>query len=222
MKKNKLMIISIALSIVNLIASLIYIGTLPEIVPTHYNQHFEVDGIGSKYIGLITAFLPLLISGGILLELKLREKDYPNRKVLQIVMFIISLYFICVNWFLMFSMLDAPVMGAKSERMEHIVWLPIMGIGLLFVAMGNFLPTVTQNKTLGIKLSWTLENEQCWKLTHRFGGKVFVLGGLLLLLLCFIGMITGAPAWILLVVFMVILTAIMVIVSVYAYQHRND
>ncbi|MBR4102103.1 MAG: SdpI family protein [Oscillospiraceae bacterium] len=222
MKKNKFMIISFVLSILNLIASLIYIPTLPDMVPTHFDANFQVDAIGSKWIMLIPAFLPLLISLGILLELKLRKNDYPNRKPLQITMLIITIFFICVNFFLFWTMQGEAVIGAKMEHMPHLGYLLILAFGLLFIAMGNFFPTITQNKTLGIKISWTLNNEQCWKLTHRFGGKVFVIAGFLLVLIDIIAMIAGlSPEW-LLIIFMVILTAVFVITSVYAYQHRND
>ena len=216
------MIISFVLSILNLIASLIYIPTLPDMVPTHFDANFQVDAIGSKWIMLIPAFLPLLISLGILLELKLRKNDYPNRKPLQITMLIITIFFICVNFFLFWTMQGEAVIGAKMEHMPHLGYLLILAFGLLFIAMGNFFPTITQNKTLGIKISWTINNEQCWKLTHRFGGKVFVIAGFLLVLIDIIAMIAGlSPEW-LLIIFMVILTAVFVITSVYAYQHRND
>ncbi len=222
MKKSKFMIISFVLSILNLIASLIYIPTLPDIVPTHFNASFEVDSVGSKWFGVILAVLPLLVSFGILLELKLRKKDYPNRKVLQIFMLIISVFFICMNWFMLLTMQGEAVIGAKYEHMPHPGYLLIIAFGLLFIAMGNYMPTISQNKTLGIKISWTLNNEQCWKLTHRFGGKVFVIAGFVLLLFAIIGMFTGITTEWLLLVFLVIMTAVIVIISVYAYQHRND
>ena len=222
MKKNKPMIISFALSILNLIATLIYIPTLPDTVPTHFDVNYQVDAVGSKWIMLVPAFLPLLVSLGILLELKLRKKDYPNRKPLQITMLILTIFFICVNWFLLWTMQGEAVIGAKMEHMPHIGYLLILAFGLLFIAMGNFFPTITQNKTLGIKISWTLNNEQCWKLTHRFGGKVFVIAGFLLVLIDIIAIFAGlSPEW-LLIIFMVILMAVFVITSVYAYQHRND
>ena len=222
MKNNKIAVFSIIAGIVNLIASIIFITTLPDIVPTHFDMHFRVDSIGSKYTALFLAFLPLLVSLGMLLELKLRKKDYPNRKPLQITMLILTIFFICVNFFLLWTMQGEAVIGAKMEHMPHLGYLLILAFGLLFIAMGNFFPTIAQNKTLGIKISWTLNNEQCWKLTHRFGGKVFVIAGFALVLIDIIAMLAGiSPEWLLLV-FIVILTSVFVITSVYAYQHRND
>ncbi len=222
MKTNKYLIITFAASIINLIASLVFVTTLPDIVPTHFNANFEVDSIGSKWTALILAFLPLLVAMSVLLELKFRKKDYPNRKPLQITMLLISVFFICINWIMLCVMQGEAVIGAEMKHMPHFGFLLLIIFGLLFIGMGNYLPTIAQNKTLGIKISWTLNNEQCWKLTHRFGGKVFVAAGFLTILSSIIGMLAGISADLILIVFLIILSATLVIISVFAYHHRND
>lgn len=55
-------------------------------------------------------------------------------------------------------------------------------VGLVFVLIGNYLPKVKQNYYLGIKLPWTLADEENWNKTHRLGGRVWVTGGLLIML----------------------------------------
>jgi uncharacterized membrane protein len=55
-------------------------------------------------------------------------------------------------------------------------------VGLLFIFIGNLSPKFKPNYFVGIRTPWTLANEDVWKKTHRFGGKVFVITGLLLLL----------------------------------------
>ena len=57
-------------------------------------------------------------------------------------------------------------------------------LGLMFLVIGNYMPKMKQNPTLGIRLPWTLANEENWNRTHRIGGKVWVAGGLVLLLVC--------------------------------------
>ena len=59
-------------------------------------------------------------------------------------------------------------------------------LGLLFMLIGNYLPKCRRNFTLGIKVKWALCNDENWNMTHRFGGKVWVLAGLALLILAFI------------------------------------
>ena len=44
------------------------------------------------------------------------------------------------------------------------------------------MPKIKQNATLGIKIYWTLHNEENWNKTHRLAGKVSVAAGLVVLL----------------------------------------
>ena len=53
------------------------------------------------------------------------------------------------------------------------------GTGLLFMVIGNYLPKVKQNNTIGIRVIWTLQDEENWNATHRFSGKIWVAAGLL-------------------------------------------
>ena len=54
-------------------------------------------------------------------------------------------------------------------------------LGLLFIITGNYMPKMKQNSTLGIRIPWTLANQENWNRTHRFSGKLWVIGGLLIL-----------------------------------------
>jgi uncharacterized membrane protein len=59
------------------------------------------------------------------------------------------------------------------------VIIPVM-IGILFVVIGNYMAKIKMNWFVGIKTPWTLSSEEVWNKTHRFGGKMFVLGGILI------------------------------------------
>jgi uncharacterized membrane protein len=59
-------------------------------------------------------------------------------------------------------------------------------IGLLFMALGNYFKVIKQNYFLGIKTPWTLESEEVWKLTHILAGKLWIIGGLLIVILSLI------------------------------------
>lgn len=52
----------------------------------------------------------------------------------------------------------------------------------MFAAIGNYLPKCRPNRTVGIRISWTLGSEENWIATHRFAGKVWVIGGLIMVL----------------------------------------
>ena len=83
-----------------------------------------------------------------------------------------------------------PLTGLYLQSLLYAVALKrqfdVMGLvpgfmGVLFLVIGNYLPKMKQNYTLGIKLPWTLANEENWNRTHRLGGKVWVACGLVLL-----------------------------------------
>ena len=65
-----------------------------------------------------------------------------------------------------------------SISMTAVVFLIL---GVMFLILGNYLPKCRRTYTMGIRLPWTLASEENWRRTHRFAGKLWVLGGLLLL-----------------------------------------
>jgi uncharacterized membrane protein len=83
--------------------------------------------------------------------------------------------------------------------------------------MGNYLPKCKQNRTIGIKLPWTLADEENWNATHRAGGKMMVVAGLLILLCIFL------PTDISLIATLILTLALVIVISVYSYlYHRKQ
>ena len=70
-------------------------------------------------------------------------------------------------------------------------------VSVIFIIMGNLIPKCRQTYTLGIRLPWTLASEENWNKTHRFAGKVWFIGGILSLILSFLGQLS-IILWILL------------------------
>ena len=71
-----------------------------------------------------------------------------------------------------------------SFSIARIVWV---FVGVIFAAVGNYLPKIRRNTLTGIRLPWTLMDDAVWNKTHRFSGPVWVLGGLLLIVCGLIG-----------------------------------
>ena len=71
-------------------------------------------------------------------------------------------------------------MGADTENL--FMALIYYGTGLMFMVIGNYLPKVKQNNTIGIRVVWTLQDEENWSATHRFSGKIWVASGILCML----------------------------------------
>jgi len=76
-------------------------------------------------------------------------------------------------------------LAALGMASQTFRFAPLL-FGVFFVLMGNFMPKCKQNSTGGIKVKWTLQNEENWNATHRFAGKVWVFGGILFMTVVFL------------------------------------
>lgn len=55
-------------------------------------------------------------------------------------------------------------------------------VGVLLMIMGNYFKVIRPGYFIGIRTPWTLENEEVWKATHVFAGKIWLFGGLIIVL----------------------------------------
>ena len=139
----------------------------------------------------------------LLLTFHTNRKNGQSKKALELIYWLlpcISLFYCAGTW--------AVALDVKLgwERL-----LPA-SLGLMFLVIGNYMPKMKQNPTLGIRLPWTLANEENWNRTHRIGGKVWVAGGLVLLLCC---LLPGAAMAVGMLVSIVVLA---VVPCVYSYR----
>ena len=93
-----------------------------------------------------------------------------------------------------------------------ITWF-LIPLGLLFSAIGNYLPKCRMNRTMGIKVSWAYTSEENWAATHRFGGKLWFVGGLLVALASVLPVKIGIP------VIIAIFVGMTVIPMAYSYRY---
>jgi uncharacterized membrane protein len=48
------------------------------------------------------------------------------------------------------------------------------------VIIGNYLGRVRKNFFIGIRTPWTLASDEVWNRTHRIGGRLFILSGVII------------------------------------------
>lgn len=160
--------------------------------------------------------------------------------VFGIPLFCLVVHFICTA-----STIYDPKQRAISERMFRLILLicPIVSIicgvciygyalsypinigilievfvGMVFVIAGNYLPKCRQNGVIGIKIPWTLADEENWNHTHHLAGWIWTPCGIFLIINAFLNL---GGMWIFFVVF-----GIMMIVPIgysffYYLQHKR-
>lgn len=172
-KYKKTMIITSILLLLPILAGILLWNRLPDTLVTHWNSNWEPDGWTSKplaVLGLPTLLLGLHWLSVIVTSADPKRKNLLENKAFGIVLWIIPVISLLGSGFTLCYALDITL------PMEHI--LPVL-IGLLFIIIGNDLPKCRQSYTMGIKLPWTLADEDNWRRTHRLAGVVWVIGGAL-------------------------------------------
>lgn len=127
-----------------------------------------------------------------------------NEKPLRLVLWIMPIL----------SLLCAGLSYALSAGISLSVGrITTLCLGLMFAAIGNYLPKCRRNYTIGIKVTWALASDENWNATHRFAGKVWVIGGVAVMLAALL-----PEGW---NVFAAVLGAVVisVIPTVYSYRY---
>lgn len=197
--KNKFFYVTLAISIIALIINIIAYPHLPEKVPVHWGLNGEVNRYGSKIEMVLMGALPLII---ILLR-QITPLIDPKRESYKIhstaysnITLIIITFLASLNLIALFSALGYNISFTKV--------LPVL-LGLLFIGMGNYMTQLRPNYFIGFRNPWTLASEQVWRKTHRFGGFVTVIIGLVPLSSIVIGTLGMKLFWSALVIGIVVI-----------------
>jgi len=174
-------------------------------------SHWGIDGQPDGYMGKTAALLvmPLLSLGLMALFLIIARLD-PRRKHLEQS----SRAYIAILTALLGLLAVAHghiIAIALGMKVDILVVVPI-ALGVLFMIMGNYLGKIRSNFIAGIRTPWTLSSDLAWDKTHRFGGKIFMLVGLIIAFSVFL---RNGFAFFTLLMSELILTSIML--SVYSY-----
>lgn len=166
-------IISSVVILLPILFGVIYWNQLPDNMVSHWGGDGVADGTAPK--AFMVFGLPLILLALqwlMLLVSAFWDKRPQNDKIAKISYGIIPVASLVVN----FSIYSV----ALDKEWDLFVLIPVF-IGAMFVFIGNYLPKTTRNRTMGIKLRWTMGNDENWNKTHRLGGKIWFWGGLVII-----------------------------------------
>ncbi len=214
LKNRKLkIIVSSLIILLPVLFGFIMWDKLPNNMTVHWGGDGVADGQSSKLVAIL--ILPLILLAVHLLcilgtLLDKRNTNYQS-KAFGIIFWIVPVIALFANG-IMYS-------TALGGDMSVANFIPAL-IGILFMYIGNYLPKIRQNSIMGIKTHLTLANEENWNKTHRFGGKVWFFGGLVILFSVFLPV--KVMATFLTLVF-VVMTAIPFVYSYKIYtEHKKQ
>jgi len=148
---------------------------LPDSVSIHWDIEGDIDRYGDKSeLILIPILLPLLIY----VIFTIVPLIDPKGKIQQMG----NKYFILKTAMTVFMSILASIIiyAVKNESLYNPNYI-ILLIGVLLMILGNYFKTLRANYFIGIRTPWTLENQTVWKETHKLAGKIWFIGGLVII-----------------------------------------
>lgn len=169
------LIAACAVTVCPVIVGLVLWNRLPEEIATHFGSDNVANGWSSKPFAVFG--IPLIL-GALELFLFFVTTNDPKRKnidekIMRMILWIIPVVSLicCLSCY-----------GIALGMAVDIGLIINIGIGILFVIIGNYMHRIKQNYTVGIRLPWTLNSQENWNRTHRMAAWLFILGGIVFMI----------------------------------------
>jgi len=208
-KESRIFILGMIL--ISLIIGISFYPQMPEKMAFHWNLEGHVDRYVSKFWGLF--FEPFISIGLFLLFLVIPKIDplrqniekfrkYYDGFVVLVIAFLFYLYLLTIFWNI-------------DIRFSMIQFLA-PAFGILFYGCGILTENAKRNWFIGIRTPWTLSSEKVWEKTHRIGGKLFKVAGVVALF----GVFFQSYALFFILIPVILVAAYTVVYSYLEYQKR--
>jgi uncharacterized membrane protein len=150
-------------------------------VPAQIPVHWGIDGTPDRYGGRVEGLLLLpLIAVGLYLLLRFLPRFDPRRA--NYALFSGSYDLIRFATLVLLVIVYAvSLLIAAGYALDMTQIVPVL-VGGLFIVIGSVLGKLRQVWFVGIRTPWTLSSARSWNKTHRLGGWVFLVAGLLMAL----------------------------------------
>lgn len=199
---------------ITFLIAIISYNYLPDQIPIHFDVAGNVDNYENKIFIFLTPaiILFMIITAEVAKNVDPKKNSYDKfKKPYYLIFFLVSL--------LMFLIELYTIAFSLNMKIFNINILMPISTGLLFTILGNSMPKFKQNFYAGIRTSWTLSDEEVWFKTHRFGGKIWFIGGLLM-------MVTAVlPDKLKIVLFLLIVAVLAIVPIAYSYvifKNKNN
>ena len=179
LKNRKLLILTSLLTLLPIPLGLLLWDKFPETMAIHFGFTGQADGFASIPVAVFFPPVLMLVIHWLCILATAFDKGNRNRnqKLQAIVLWIIPL---------LSNLSSCGIYALALGREFSPVTGSILLMGILFAVIGNYMPKTRMNSTMGIKIPTTYSSEANWNATHRFAGKVWMAGGVLLMLCAFL------------------------------------
>ncbi len=215
MKVKGLLIVSLLLVAAMTAFAFYTAGLLPE--GAQLPTRFDAAGNPVKYMDALPA---LLLSPAILLAISLIMAATPFIEPLQNRLEG-SAPLLRAAWvgLMAIMVIVQLVIAAPAHGYTLSSNLIMIGVGVMFVVIGNVLPKSRPGFFVGIRTPWTITDTDNWIATHRLGGKLMMLAGLVMIVAPLLPLPMGAN--VVLTIGAILIAALIPIVYSWWFWHRK-
>ena len=170
---------SIFITVITCVVAAIAINLVPEglQLPIHWNASGEVDRMTNAATALIMP--PVLMVASLLILTVLKHLE-PRKE--NLTHSLTAARAIIASVVVLLAIIEAGyvaiILGVEFEMHKVI----LASVGLVLMVAGNFMSKTRSNFFIGIRTPWTLSSDEVWRKTHRLGGKLFMLAGVITML----------------------------------------
>ncbi len=178
MKRTNLFIIGMIVNCIPFLSGILFYHRMPDIMAVHFGRGNNPDGFLSKDMALfgLPAFMILVYAVAYFVMAKDPKSENQGKEAITGVLLFVPLLTVVTNGtILLFNM-------GKEINIGMILCL---SVAVLFILLGNYLPKIKNNYTLGIRTPWTLADDEVWNQTHRMAAYMWVMGGFVMLACAF-------------------------------------
>ena len=181
---TKLTVIFTSLVIViSIIVGILVYAQMPDQMASHWNAAGEVDGYMGKFWGVFMMPLLSLALLGVYLVIPLLD---PLKENIAEFRGTYNLFILLMTLFLAYIW-KLTIFWNMNIRVFNMSTALLPALGLLFIFVGYMVRTAKRNWFIGIRTPWTLSSDFVWNETHRVGGTLFIVSGVLAMLGVFFG-----------------------------------
>lgn len=192
---KKTMILTSIVILLPLMIGVAFWNRLPDVMATHFGMDNEANGFSSKPFAVIGIPLILLGLHWLATIVTFRDPKVQNsgRRIQRLVLWLVPVVSVlCAVTFYPYNL------GIHL----NFTYMGEIFLAMMLIILGNYLPKIRQNFFIGIRIPWTLADEQNWNRTHRMAGFLWVAVGLILLILTLTGLIqANMVVWICVIAF---------------------
>ena len=178
---NKMILWVAVINLLFFVLAIALYGSMPAEMASHWNARGIADGTMSRFWGMfLVPFMSLGLSALLLaipridpLKANIQKfQGYYYGFIIAFLVYFLYIYLLTLAWNL----------GWTFNFSTAI----IPSIGFLMFFIGLMLGKAKRNFFIGIRTPWTLSNDEVWDRTHRLGGTLFKISGVIVILLAFL------------------------------------